>query len=76
MNQSVEDKIVASLLDILADGFNRALAALEDAGAIDATSLRSDYKFGGKYYDLVTDSLEKTANYARPRIKEIIENGS
>ena len=73
MGQSVEDEIVESLLGILADGFNRALNALEDAGAIEATEFRLKYKPGSEYYALVTASLELAANDARAVIKEIIE---
>ena len=76
MSQSAEDKIVASLVDILADGFNRSLNTLEGAGAIDTTVLRSDYKPGSEYYALVTAALEQTANYARPGIRKIIEESS
>jgi len=73
MNQSAEDKIVSSLVGILADGFNRSLNALEKAGAIDTTVLRSNYKPGSEYYALVTAALEQTVSYARPGIRKIIE---
>lgn len=73
MKQPIEDKLMASLVNIMADGFNRSLHALEDAGAIDATQLRSDYKPGGEYYTLVTKALESTAEHARPAIREILE---
>ncbi len=76
MSQSTEDKIVASLTGILADAFNRSLNALEDAGAIDTTVLRSDYEPGSRYYALVTTALEQTANNARPGIRMIIEETS
>ena len=76
MNQSIEDKIVASLVGILADGFNRSLNALEDAGAIDTRVLRSNYKPGSDYYALVTAALEMTTVYARPGIRKIVEEGS
>ncbi|MEO1246226.1 MAG: hypothetical protein AAFX56_11150 [Pseudomonadota bacterium] len=76
MNQSTEDQIAASLVGILADGLNRSLNALEDAGAIDTTVLRSNYKPGSEYYALVTAALEQTAKYARPSIRKIIEESS
>ncbi len=76
MKQTADDKIFASLVGMLSDGFNRSLKALEDAGAIDATALRSDYKPGSEYYALVTAALEQTASYARPGIQKIIEESS
>lgn len=73
MSQSAEDKLVASLVGILADGFSRTLSALEGVGAIDTSVLRSDYKPGSEYYDLVTAALEQTAKHARPGIRRIID---
>ena len=76
MNQSIEEKLFASLLNIMADGFNRSLKALEDAGAIDTTQLRSDYKPGSEYYALVTTALESTANAARPSMTKMLEENT
>ena len=74
MSQDLEDKIVSSLVSIMSDGFNRSLRALEDAGAIDATTLRSNYTKGTKFYEIVTTELEMTATYARPGIRKMIED--
>ncbi len=73
MHQIIEDRLVASLLNSLSDGFNRSLNALEDAGAIDTSQLRSDYRPGSKYYELVTSALESTAEHARPGIRKLLE---
>ena len=75
MSQSMEDKLAAFVVGIMGDAFNRSLIALEDAGAIDTTVLRSNYKPGSAFYSLVTAELEKTADYARPGIREIIREG-
>jgi hypothetical protein len=58
-----KDKIANLLGGIIADGFNRSLGALEGAGAIDARRLRSNYRPGSEYYDLVTAQIEFTAKY-------------
>ena len=76
MSQSTEERSVASLVGILADGFNRSLTALEGAGAIDTTVLRSDYKPGSEYYALVTAALEQTVNFAAPGIRKITQESS
>ncbi len=73
MNQPIEDRLTASLINIMTDGFNRSLTALEDAGAIDATQLRSDYEPGSEYYALATAALEATAKSARSTIRKILE---
>ena len=42
MNDPLEEKVTGLLVGILADGFNRSILALEEAGAIDTTVMRSE----------------------------------
>jgi len=75
MNKALEDQLVSTLLGIMSDGFNRSLNALEKAGAIDLTELRSKYSgIGSEYYDVVTRALETTAESSRTTIREAIES--
>ncbi len=56
-----EEEIVAGLIDIISDGFNRSLGALRDVGAIDTVEMDSAYKgLGSRYPDLVTEQIVKT----------------
>ena len=43
MSKPMEDELAAFVVGIMGDPFNRSLRALEDAGAIDTTILRSNY---------------------------------
>lgn len=61
---SSDERLADRLVGILADGFNRSISALEQAGAIDRSHLNRHYKgVGSKYYDIVTEQLEYTAMY-------------
>ena len=74
-NHALEEQLVAALIPILSDGFNRALGSLEEAGALDLTKLRKKYTgVGSEYYDVVTSALQATANYARPMLRQIADS--
>ncbi len=69
----LEDVLVESFVAFQTASFNRAMNALREAGAIDDTEMRREYKgIGSKYYDLVTESFEFTTKFARPQIKKIL----
>ena len=73
MNTPSEREIAGTLVAIISDGFNRALSALEKAGAIDTKKLRTEYRgVGSKYYDLVTEQIEYTANLGAVGMKKIL----
>lgn len=68
-----------ALMNVLTDAFNRAINALEKAGAIDMSEMRNDYTgVGSKYYDLVTREFEYTLRYATQSVREAVlkESGS
>lgn len=61
------------LAAIFSDSFNRALAALEDAGALDTRKLRAEYcGAGSRYYDVVTQQIEHTARDALPGVRALL----
>jgi hypothetical protein len=69
-----EDRIKGFLIGVMTDGFNRSVGALEEAGAIDASEMRTQYKgIGSKYYDVVTKELEYTAEFAAKEFAKFIE---
>ena len=74
MDISSEERIKGFLVGIISDGFNRSVAALEEAGAIDAREMRTQYNgIGSKYYDVVTKELEYTAEFAAPALLKLVE---
>jgi len=65
MSYSSADEIVKQLVRIIREAFDRSIAALKEAGAIDTARLEKDYAgSGSKFYDLVTRQIELTAQYA------------
>ncbi len=74
MNNELDKKIEGILVGAMADGFNRSLKALEDAGAIDRKEMMKEYTgMGSKYYDMVTEQFEYTAHYAKEAVRALIE---
>jgi hypothetical protein len=72
MRDPTDDQIRALLIGIISDGFNRSLGALERAGAVDTKKLCREYKgIGSKYYDMVTEQIVLTANYATPAVRRL-----
>lgn len=70
-----QDPIESCLVNIISDGFNRSLNALVEAGVIDDRRLHEHYKgVGSKYYDLVTDEIEKTARSGAASIRELLSS--
>lgn len=60
------------LVQILSDGFNRSLSALRNARAVDTRVMDSGYKgVGSKYYDLVTEQIELTAQHGTAAIRNL-----
>ncbi|MCE2028699.1 hypothetical protein [Sessilibacter corallicola] len=77
MSDELDRKIENILISAISDGFNRALNTLEDAGAINREEMRKEYKgVGSKYYDMVSEQFEYTAQYAKETIRELIEEES
>jgi hypothetical protein len=57
---------------IISDGLNRSLGALEQAGAIDMKRMRVHYRgIGSRFYDVVTEQIEYTAQYAAPAMRQL-----
>ncbi|MDQ8205758.1 hypothetical protein [Pelagicoccus sp. SDUM812003] len=74
MEKELEAEIAKLLKGLLTPGFNRSLGALEDAGAIDLRKLKKEYSgTGSKYYDIVTEQMELTVEYAKPSIHEMVK---
>jgi hypothetical protein len=72
-----EKEIAGLLVNIINDGFNRSLNALEQARAIDTKELQSHYKgTGSKYYDLVTEQIQLTAKYGAVAIHQHLANNN
>lgn len=58
MSNLTDQEMCSLLIDIISDGFNRSLNALEEAGAVNTRELGSAYSgIGSKYYDLITERL-------------------
>ena len=56
MREPTNEEIEGTLVGIIADGFNRSLGALREAGAIDTKELEKKYAgVGSEYYDLLTE---------------------
>ncbi len=73
MNDLKDADIQAILVNIISDGFNRSLEALEKAGAIETKVLISAYGgAGSKYYDLVTEQIVYTAKLGSNAIRDLI----
>jgi hypothetical protein len=72
MKTPTDREISGLLAGIISDGFNRSLAALEKAGAVDTEKLWKHYTgAGSKFYDLVTDQVVLTARYAAPSVRQL-----
>ena len=70
MHTRADEEIAAHLIGIIADGFNRSLGALSDAGAIDTRKMQKQYcGIGSRYYDLVTEQIVLTARYCAPSVR-------
>jgi hypothetical protein len=73
MGNLADHEMRALLVGIISDGFNRSLNALEEAGAINTRELRSAYSgIGSKYYDLVTEQIDYTAQFGAARINSLL----
>jgi hypothetical protein len=73
-DQSLEGALVSAI----SDGFNRAMHALEEAGAVDSSEMRRHYHgVGSAYYDLVTLQIEEAARVCADSVREAVsrENG-
>jgi hypothetical protein len=74
LNPPSNEEIVNLLLNIITDGFNRSLGALEATGAVDARTMRRQYQgMGSKYYDLVTEQMMITARSGVPGVRALFE---
>jgi hypothetical protein len=72
MKNPTDEEIAALLVGIISDGFNRSLRALVQAGAVDTSKMRTQYKgVGSKYYDLVTEQIVLTAQYGAPGLRRL-----
>ena len=77
MSDELEKKIESILIGIMADGFNRSLNTLEEAGAINRKKMMKEYAgIGSKYYDMVTEQFECSAHYGKEAILKLIEEES
>lgn len=75
MKTPTDQEIAGRLVNIISDGFNRSLGALEQAGAINTKKLRKHYKgIGSKFYDIVTEQIEYTARYAAPTVRQLFSD--
>jgi hypothetical protein len=75
MRNPTDDEIAGLLMRIIGDGFNRALGALEAAGAVDTKAMRRHYAgIGSKFYDLVTEQLLLTAKYGTPGVRQLFSD--
>ena len=75
MKNPTDQEIVGRLVNIISDGFNRSLGALEKAGAINTKKMNEHYKgIGSKYYDVVTEQIEYTARHAAPALRELFSD--
>ena len=70
-----EQHLKGLLVNIMSDGLNRSMGALDDAGAIDRTKLMTEYRgIGSKYYDIVTEQLELTAEYCAQSVLDLMND--
>ncbi len=73
MSKEFEEKIASLISGLMTDGFNRSLGALEKAGAINLKKMNKKYcGIGSKYYDMVTEQMDLTVEYAKPVIKKMV----
>ena len=74
---TTEEQLQLLLVRAISDGVNRTLGALEAAGAINATRLRSAYSGpGSRYYDLVTEEVMRTADAAAASLATLLAAGA
>lgn len=72
MSERLDKELQWRLTNVITDAFNRTINALEDAGAIDTDKLRQQYTgVGSKYYDIVTEQIERTVASGAPWIAEL-----
>lgn len=72
MRNPTDDEIAGRLIEIISDGFNRSLGALEAAEAVDTKKMRRHYTgIGSKFYDMVTEQIVLTAKYAAPGVRQL-----
>jgi hypothetical protein len=70
--RSHEQELAFRLTAIVSAAFNNSLNALENAGAIETTRLRQDYRgIGSKYYDIVTGEIERVVKSGVPWIADL-----
>lgn len=77
MSDPLNQELERRLTNIITDAFNRSLNALEEAGAIDTGKLRKQYAgVGSKYYDVVSEQIERTVASGAPWIAELFVSSS
>jgi len=77
MTPPTDKQLTTALVTTMTDAFNRSIQALEDSGAIDASRMRSAYAgIGSKYYDIVTEQIERTAQSGAASIRELFQDSS
>jgi hypothetical protein len=72
--KTISNKILETILGgFIADGFNRSINVLKEAGALDTTKMLTKYKgVGTEYYDLVTKQIEHTTQLATQSIQSLL----
>lgn len=77
MNAPTEEEISRMLVDIMSDGFNRSMNALEKAGAIDRRGMSKQYVgVGSKFYDMVTEQMGYSAKNAAPAMRQLFHEAA
>ncbi len=72
MKNPTDQEIAGRLVNVISDGFNRSLGALARAGAVDLKQMSKQYRgIGSKFYDLVTEQIEYTAQCAAPGVRRL-----
>jgi hypothetical protein len=73
MAQLNQAALEQALIGIIADGVNRSLRVLSEAGAVDSSRLSEHYTgAGSKFYDLVTEEIGSTAKYGAENILKLL----
>ncbi|MEQ8768770.1 MAG: hypothetical protein RL885_32995 [Planctomycetota bacterium] len=71
-----DDEIMEQLIGIIVDGFNRSLAVLRSARAVDTSVMDEHYSgIGSQYYDLVTEQIQLTAEAGVEAIRDLFRQG-
>jgi hypothetical protein len=73
MNTDLEEKFISLFSNLMTDGFNRSLVALENAEAVNLKKIKKQYSgIGSKYYDMVTEQMDETVKHAKPEIRKLV----